>query len=35
MAIFMKEIGKMVINMDMESLNGVMGVNIKVIMKII
>ena len=35
MAIFMKEIGKMIINMDKESLYGVVGVNMKVIIKMI
>ena len=35
MVIFMKEIGKIGKNMDKESLYGVMGINMKVIMKII
>ena len=35
MGIFMKEIGKMIKNMDKESLYGVMGINLKVIMKMI
>ena len=35
MAIFMKEIGKMIKCMDKESLFGVVGVNMKVILKMI